>query len=163
SGTLTVTPAVITVTADDKSMAFGATLPALTATYGGFVLGQDTNVLTTLATLATIATSSSNIGTYLITASGATATNYSFTYVPGTLTITQSLTGGTIVSSANPQLPGSNVTFTATITAVAPGTGTPTGTVSFRVDGSILGTSTLSNGVATFATNSLTHGSHAVV
>jgi subtilisin-like proprotein convertase family protein len=163
AGTLTVTTAPLTITADDKSKAFGAALPTLTATYTGFVLSQDTNALTTLATLTTTATNASNVGTYPITASGATATNYSFNYVDGTLTITQSLSAGVVTSSANPALPGTNVTFSMTVSAVAPGAGIPAGTVNFRIDGSILGSSTLSGGVATFTTNNLAHGSHTVV
>jgi len=59
-------------------------------------------------------------------------------------------------------LPGSNVTFTATISAVAPGAGTPSGTVNFRVDGGILGSGALSGGVATFTTSTLALGSHTV-
>jgi subtilisin-like proprotein convertase family protein len=163
SGTLNITAATITVTADNKTNTYGAALPVLTATYSGFVNSDDTNSLTALATLATTATSVSNVGVYPITASGATSANYSFTYVAGTLTITNSLTSGMVVSSDNPQLPGSNVTFTATISAVTPGAGTPTGTVNFRIDGGVLGSGTLSGGVATFTTNSLAHGSHTVV
>jgi hypothetical protein len=68
-----------------------------------------------------------------------------------------------VVSSANPAIPGSNVTFTATISAVAPGVGTPSGTVNFRIDGSVAGSGTLSGGVATFTTSSLALGTHTVV
>jgi len=162
NGTLVVTPAEIVVTADNKTMAYGQTLPELTASYSGFVNGDDTNSLTALAALATTATSVSNVGVYPITASGASSTNYTFSYVDGQLTITNALTTGEVVSSANPALPGANVTFTMTASAVAPGTGTPTGTVNFRIDGSIAGSGTLAGGVATFATSTLTHGSHTV-
>ncbi len=163
SGTLTIGTATITVTADDKTKAYGQALPVLTATYSGFVLSQDTNSLTALATLVTTATSVSNVGVYPITASGAGSTNYSFTYVAGSLTITNSLTSGAIVSSANPSPTGSNVTFTMTVSAVAPGAGTPTGPVNFRINGSIIGVGTLSGGVATFTTNNLAHGTNTVV
>lgn len=162
-GTLTINAATITITADNKTNTYGAALPVLTASYSGFALGQGTNSLTALATLATTATASSDVGIYPITATNAASTNYSFTYVAGTLTITQSLSSGIVMSSANPQIPGSNVTFTATISAVAPGAGTPTGPVNFRIDGSVLGSGALSGGVATFTTNSLALGSHTVV
>jgi hypothetical protein len=163
NGTLTVTPVVITVTAENKSKAYGAALPAFTAAYSGFVLGQTTTDLTSLPTLSTPATAASDAGTYPITAAGAVSPNYTFNYVDGTLTITQSLTAGLLNSSANPALPGSNVTFTAVLSAVAPGAGIPDGTVSFRVDGSIAGSATLSGGTAAFTANNLTHGSHTVV
>ena len=44
-----------------------------------------------------------------------------------------------MISSANPSLPGSNVTFTATLNAVAPGAGVPSGSVRFLADGSAIG------------------------
>ena len=163
AGTLAVTAANITVTADSQTKIFGAALPAFTATYSGFVLSEGTNDLTGLASFTTTATATSAVGTYPITASGATSTNYTFSYVGGTLTITPSLSAGAMVSSANPALPGANVTFTLTVSAVAPGAGTPTGTVDFRIDGGVLGAGTLSGGVATFTTSTLALGSHTVV
>src|SRR6202035_2504561 len=113
--------------------------------------------------LSTTATATSGAGTYPITASSASSSNYTVSYLGGTLTITQSLSSGSIASSANPALPGANVTFAMTLSAVAPGVGTPTGTVDFRIDGSIAGSGTLSGGVATFSTTTLAHGTHTVV
>ena len=52
--------------------------------------------------------------------------------------------------------------ITATITPVAPGAGTPTGSVSFFDGATLLGTGTLSVGVATFTTSTLSVASHAV-
>src|SRR5437763_3199646 len=40
AGTLTVTTAALSITADDKSKVYGAALPALTASYSGFVNGD---------------------------------------------------------------------------------------------------------------------------
>jgi hypothetical protein len=162
-GTLTVTPATITVTAGSQSKAYGAALPTLAATYSGFVLGQDTNSLATLATLTTTATTASIVGTYPITGSGATATDYAFSYFSGTLTITQSLSAGMVISSANPASSGTNVTFSVAVSAVAPGAGAPTGTVNFRIDGNVLGSGTLSGGVTALTTNTLMRGAHTVV
>src|SRR5262249_53201468 len=51
---------------------------------------------------------------------------------------------------------------TATVSPVAPGAGTPTGTVSFLDGGTSLGTATLTNGTATFTTTALTQGSHTI-
>ena len=160
--TINVLQAPLTITAVAKSKVYGAALPTLTATYSGFVLSEGTNDLTTLASLATTATATSDVGTYPITASGATSANYAFSYVAGTLTVTQSLTVGVVVSSANPARPTTNVTFTMTLSAVAPGAGTPSGTVDFRIDGSIAGSGALSGGVATFTTGTLPLGSHTV-
>src|SRR5205823_4827993 len=57
---------------------------------------------------------------------------------------------------------GQPVTFTATVAAVAPGAGSPTGTVTFRDGSTTLGSATLTNGTATLATSGLTAGSHTI-
>ncbi len=90
SSQLTVNPAPLTITAVSVSKVYGGALPALTASYSGFVAGDTAASLTTPPTLSTSATASSPVvsGGYPITASGAVDPNYAFTYVPGTLTIT---------------------------------------------------------------------------
>jgi energy-converting hydrogenase Eha subunit F len=80
--TVTITPKAVTVTANDKSKAFGTADPALDATVAG-TLGSDAVVYTLSRETG------ENVGTYAITPAGdATQGNYSVTYVPGTLTIT---------------------------------------------------------------------------
>ena len=71
-------------------------------------------------------------------------------------TVNQASTTTTLASSANPSTSGRSVTFTATVAAVSPGAGTPTGTVNFLNGTATLGTGTLTAGVATFSTTSLT-------
>jgi len=87
SGAGQITPAALTITANDQAKAFGAALPSLTASYSGFVNGDTSASLTTQPTLTTTATASSPVGPYPITASGAVDANYSISYVSGTLTI----------------------------------------------------------------------------
>ena len=59
-------------------------------------------------------------------------------------------TTATLTSSANPSVSCQSVTFTATVAAVAPGGGTPTGTIDFFDGGTtLLGSVTLSGGQAT--------------
>ena len=60
----------------------------------------------------------------------------------------------TLTSSANPATLGQPITFTATVSATS-GT-TPTGNVVFSHSGSVYATVALSNGVATYATSTLT-------
>ena len=88
-GTLTVTPAVLTVSADDKSMVYGSVVPVLTASYSGFVNGDGIASLTTLATIRTTATDSSHVsgGPYAITTSEASDPDYTMDFVTGSLTI----------------------------------------------------------------------------
>jgi ELWxxDGT repeat protein len=58
---------------------------------------------------------------------------------------------------------GQSVTFTATITALAPGSGTPTGSVIFKDASTVLGTATLdASAHATFTTSALAVGGHAI-
>jgi len=88
SGTLTVTQAPLTISADDKSKVYGAANPALTASYSGFVNGDSSAVVSGL-TLSTPATAASGVGGYAIAPADATAANYDITFVSGTLTVTQ--------------------------------------------------------------------------
>jgi hypothetical protein len=52
-------------------------------------------------------------------------------------------------SSANSSLHGQPVTFTAIVLSVSPGSGRPTGTVSFYDGSTLIGTENLNGGVAT--------------
>ena len=88
-GTLTITQAPLTVTADSKSMTYGGTMPALTASYSGFVNGDTVASLTSAATVTSSGPANSNAGVYTLSASGAQSNNYAISYQPGTLTITQ--------------------------------------------------------------------------
>ena len=67
-----------------------------------------------------------------------------------------------LTASTNPVAFGQPVTFTATVSAVPPGTGTPTGSVTFYDGITVIGTATLDAGVATFTTAALGLGSHTV-
>jgi parallel beta-helix repeat protein len=62
-------------------------------------------------------------------------------------------------SSLNPAGVGVTVTFTAQVTSPA---GTPTGSVTFTDGSTVLGTGTLTGGVAMFSTNSLVIGTHTI-
>ena len=62
----------------------------------------------------------------------------------------------------NPSVSGQAVTFTATIAPVSPGSGTPTGNVTFDDGSTVLGTVTLNNGTASFTTSSLAVGTHSI-
>ena len=90
SGTVTVSPAPLTVTAGNVTMTFGAAVPALTWTIGGFANGQTlaTSGVTGQPTCTTTATSLSPSGVYPVTCVPGTlsASNYTFVFVPGTVT-----------------------------------------------------------------------------
>ena len=61
AGSLTVTAAPLTITADNQTKVYGAALPTLTASYSGFVNGDTSASLTTQPTLTTTATASSHV------------------------------------------------------------------------------------------------------
>ncbi len=68
-----------------------------------------------------------------------------------------------VAASANPIVLGQAVTFTATVSAVASGIGTPTGTVQFQIDGSNFGPAVaLAAGSASLSTSALGVGSHVI-
>ena len=87
-GTLTVTPAQLTIKANDTTKKYYSDNPTFSYSCSGFVNEDDKNVLTLEPTLSTSATLSSNVGAYDIEVNGASSTNYSISYVNGTLTIT---------------------------------------------------------------------------
>jgi hypothetical protein len=80
-----------------------------------------------------------------------------------THSVIKSATRVALVSSLNPSTRGTRVTFTATVSAVAPGAGVPTGTVRFRVDGTNVGAAvTLVGGVARYQIANLSVGRHTI-
>ncbi len=92
NGTLTVNAITINITADDKSMTFGATVPSLSYTiapgYSSYVVVDNS-----VAPVITSASSSSNVGTYSITFNQGqittTSSNYTLNFINGSLVINQ--------------------------------------------------------------------------
>ena len=89
NGTLTVTQVVLTVTAGSTNRAYGAPNPVFTVSYSGFVLSQTNTILSGAPSVTTSATTSSPGGNYAIVVTNGTlfATNYSFAFVNGVLTV----------------------------------------------------------------------------
>jgi hypothetical protein len=88
TGQLNINRAPLTVTANDETMTYGGPLPALTASYSGFVNGESASSLAYPARCSTMATPRSGVGTYTITCDGVADPNYDITYKAGTLTVT---------------------------------------------------------------------------
>lgn len=113
---------VLTVTADDKTRAYGATNPPLTVTYSGFASGDDPSVLSGSPIVSTVADTNSPIGAYAITVSQGTLSNahYNFTFTNGTLTVSQALLSVVVDNQA--RIYGStNPTLTGTVTGIQNG------------------------------------------
>ena len=84
---MTVNQAPLVVTASSASMTYGGSAPAITASYSGFVNGDTSSSLTTQPTCTTTARSSSPVGGYPSTCSGAADPNYSITYAAGSVNV----------------------------------------------------------------------------
>ncbi|MFQ3661091.1 MAG: MBG domain-containing protein [Chloroflexaceae bacterium] len=86
-GTLTVTRAPLTVTANNATRRVGAPDPTFSARYDGFVNGDSPADLGGELRFSTNATGASPAGAYRIIPSGLTSNNYAISYVDGTLTV----------------------------------------------------------------------------
>jgi sugar lactone lactonase YvrE len=89
--TLIVNKVPLTITAQNASRAYGAANPGFSATYSGFVNGENKSALAGSLQITSVANASSPAGTYPIVPSGHTSNNYAISYVNGTLTITPQL------------------------------------------------------------------------
>jgi hypothetical protein len=150
-----------TLKATVKAIAPGAGSPAGTVT---FREGE--------AVLATVQLSGAN-ATYSLKAMAVGSHEITATYngdpdfepsvaAPLTQTIVRAKTETTLVSTLNPAPYGSSATLKATVKAVAPATGTPPGTVTFREGSTVLAIVPLSGSVAKLALKSFVPGSHEI-
>lgn len=153
-----------------QSVTFTATIGAAAPGSGtptGTVTFKDGTTTLGTATLAggaaTFTTSALAVGSHSITAVYGGDANFGAS-TSGALgqAVNQDNSAATVVSSANPTSFGQSVTFTATISAAAPGAGTPTGTVTFKDGTTTLGTGNLAGGAASFTTSSLAAGGHSI-
>jgi hypothetical protein len=144
---MTVNTASLTLTANNTARVYGAANPAFTGTVTGGVNGD---VLT--ESFTTTATASSIVGGYPIVPSvtGTNIASYTIFGANGVLTISQA---GTATSLA---LSNSNLTLTANVVSLT--SGTPTGTVGFYEGQTLVGTGTLSGGVAAYTTSGFPTG-----
>jgi streptogramin lyase len=86
-GTLSITPAPLSVTANDARRPFGQPNPAFTVTYQGLVNNDTPSSLGGTLSFSTTASPTSTVGAYSITPGGLTSSNYTITFLPGTLTV----------------------------------------------------------------------------
>jgi hypothetical protein len=157
NGTLTVGPRPLAITASNRIKGHGSTV-----TFAGteFVtMGLvNSDAVTGMTLTSAGAGAAAAAGTYDIVPTGATGSgleNYAITYFDGTLTVGKAGVIWTVTSSPASSATGSPVTLTATVNNTE-----ATGTVTFMDGGTVLGTGTLRNGVATFTTSELSVGSH---
>ncbi len=88
AGTLLVTPASLTITANNTSMYQGEAVPPLSVSYSGFVNGDCSASLVRQPTVTTPVTAISPAGAYPIVPGGASSPNYAIAYASGVLVVT---------------------------------------------------------------------------
>jgi hypothetical protein len=119
----------------------------------GMVLDKSFNIYVTGLTSSTDFPHTT--GAFLTTCPGSCTYYHAFVSKIGRFNTSTSLS-----SSLNPSISGQSVTFTAAVTSS--GTGTPTGTVTFKNGGTTLGSIALTSAVAKFTTATLTTGTHSI-
>jgi len=90
NGSLTITKAALTITANSVSVPYNQAIPNLTYSATGYLNGDTSYAYTGAPSETTTAGKGSSVGTYpiAITQGSLAATNYSFKFVNGTLTVT---------------------------------------------------------------------------
>jgi sugar lactone lactonase YvrE len=158
---LTITPLPVTASVASLSLQYGQAIPTITGTLSG-VLAQDANNVT--AVFTTTATAASTVSQYPIsvTLTGSAAADYTVTLAAGSGGITIGKAASTVTLSSSSLAPflGAPVTFTAL--AASSTTGTPSGTVSFYDGATLLITTPISNGSATYTSTGLAGGAHSI-
>src|SRR5207248_3099536 len=158
----------VTYTATVSGSGLGNPTGVVIFSDGGTSIGQGNLSTTGSTTTASFSTSNLSIGSHTITAAYGGDSNYTASAAGAlTETVSKASTTTAVVASANPSAFGQNVSFTATIGVVAPGAGTPTGTVQFQVDSSNTGSPvavSTAGGITTasFSSSALAVGSHAI-
>lgn len=170
TSTASITPATLTVAgviAADKVYDGTATavVDASAAVLSGTISGDEVT-LTGTAT-GTFRSVNAGMGQTVtisgLSLDGADAGNYLLNPPTAAASIMPASVGAAVVSSASPALPGSNITFTVSLSALPPGGGIPTGNVIFKDGTNILGAGLVdAGGAATLETSSLSHGNHSI-
>ena len=114
---------------------------------------------------ATLVTNVLSVGSHTVSAVYSGNVNYLASSSPNlTQTVNKANSRTVVTTSGTPATAGTTVVFTATVTARAPGSGIPAGTVQFRIDGVNRGAAVSLNpsGRAVFATSTLAAGRHTV-
>ena len=151
AGTTETISATVTLTSGSAPLAGTVTFTSGTQTLGSAALTAGAASIT--PTLA--------IGSYQVVASyqPSNPNAGASTSTPFPYTVVQATTQTTLVVAPNPDLVLTPITFTA---LVAGNGGTPTGSVNFLVNGTVVGTTALSGGKATYTDTTLLVGSYSI-
>jgi uncharacterized delta-60 repeat protein len=159
----------VTFTAVVSVVSPGSGIPSDVVTFkdGTTVLGSSELSNANGASTATLTTSALSVGSHSITAVYGGGTRYvGSTSSALSINVAKGSTKTVVTSSAKAPVFGEGVTFTAVVSTVAPASGKPASTVTFKDGAVVLGTVKvkLVNGIstATFATTTLRPGAHLI-
>ena len=124
--------------------------------------GTELGVATVTNGAATFTTAALAVGSHAITADYEGDNDFAFSVATFTQTVQQDGTTTGLTASPTSTTSGQPVTLTAIIAAVAPGAGTPTGSVQFFNGTTSLGTGSLSGNTTTLTTTTLPLGTDSV-
>lgn len=118
SGTMTISPKALSITAKPKTISYGDEPANDGVEYDSFADNEDASVLGGTLAYAYNYSQYGDVGSYTITPSGLTATNYNITFAPGTLTVNQKEVGLTWSNYADLVYDGSAQKPTCGLTGV---------------------------------------------
>ncbi|HXP08168.1 MAG TPA: Ig-like domain repeat protein [Acidobacteriaceae bacterium] len=152
--------AALTITVQNESRQYNTADPQPSYVVTGTLVNGDTyaTAVTGTPVYSSTDTPTSPAGsTFPISVSGLSSANYTTAIVNGTLTIVTAPTTTTLATSTTSAQYGDPVTLTATVSPSG-----ATGTVLFMQGAKVLGTGTVSGGVATLTTSTLPAGSYTI-
>ena len=120
--TVTVGKAVLSITASSHTVAYGDAIPTITPTYSGFVNG-DTSSVVTAPICSTTYTTTTAVGSVASSCTGAIASNYSFTYTPGVITIEKAVQATLVGTAGQSMWAWVQLPFSSIATSGGNGTG----------------------------------------
>ncbi|MEU4687183.1 Ig-like domain-containing protein, partial [Streptomyces xinghaiensis] len=155
----------VTFTAAVQPVAPGAGVPTGTVTLTFSGAGGTVVVPVDETGVATLTRTDLPADTYTVTADYSGSSGFTPSTGTDTQTVGRATTRMTVTSTPDPSAFGASAAFVAVVQPVAPGAGTPTGTVNFLVSGPTtvtLGATLDANGVAEAATSTLPAGEYTV-
>ncbi len=157
AGTVTVGRAPVQITASSATIVLGDVVPAITASITGTASG------TPAAPVVCSVPAATAFGIYQTACTGvANDAFYTYTYIGGTLTISRPITTTTLTVAPLSAVAGQPVVLSAAVAVLAPGRGSPSGSVQFYDSSTLLGSAGLVNGQAALTSSTLAVGNHTI-
>src|SRR6058998_3984313 len=152
----------VTLTATVRPVAPATGVPTGSVSFRDGATTIETATLDATGT-ASIVVSTLGAGNHSLTAVYAGSPDFQTSTSAVVTQVVRAATTTTLSSTPNPSTAGQGVTLTATVLPVAPATGVPTGSVSFRDGTTTIGSATLgATGTASIVVSTLTAGSHSL-